>query len=64
MDREELQEKLKLLILLGRIIRKKHSKKRKKKFWFRRIFQSREDLGEYHRLFHGLRLGDRECFFR
>ena len=55
------------ILLLVRFRRRRQAlqkKIKKRKFWVRSIYQRRKRLGEYHRLFQELKLGDREYFFR
>lgn len=63
-DDEEL-----LLLLLRRRRRRRRIRASKfnratPRFWVRKIFQRREEYGEYHHLVQELRNEDREYFFR
>jgi hypothetical protein len=65
---DEFMEMVPLLLIMRRKRKRKHKKKkitrRNARFWVRKIFQFREEYGEYHRLIQELREGDRENFFR
>ena len=43
---------------------KGHQRKRKHKFWVRKVLQKRNEFGAFHTLTQELRLLDREYFFR
>ena len=64
------KKKLFLVILLKRHRRRRRrlkatsKTKRQKKYWMRNIFQKRDELGDYHHLVQGRKLGDREYYFR
>ena len=57
-----LQSNLFALLVLIRL--RLQQKRRKHRFWVRRIFQLRERYGAYHTLVQEMRLFDREYFFR
>ena len=65
-DRLVLQANLLLVIALLRRKKKLLQRKpyKKKRFWVRRIFERRKELGQYHTLVQELRFHDREYFFR
>ena len=54
--------KKKILILKLMHIKQKQSEKNKKRFWVRKIYTERLQKGEFHLLFHDLRLHDQEFF--
>ena len=51
-----------ILLLLRRRLRLK--RKYKKRFWVRKIFQDRQEKGEFHTLVQEMKLFDHEYFFR
>ena len=58
-----LQANLFLLLVLKRRHRQRQNR-RKHRFWVRRIFLKRQELGAFHTLVRELRVSDREYFFR
>ena len=65
-DMEEeilLQANLFLLLVLKRR-QLKLQNRRKHRFWIRKIFLRRQELGAFHTLVRELRVSDRENFFR
>ena len=52
------------LVMIRRRGRRQTKEKRKHRFWVRKVFKKREELGVYHTLVQELRLHDREWFYR